>query len=408
MPVYEYKAIDLKGKAHSGIINAESAPSARQKLRAARKFPVSINETIDSTASAQAGTPSLPSLFARVKPLELAIMTRQLAILLGAGFPLVTALDTLIPQTKSHIFKKILAQVKDSIVEGQSFAQALDQYPGTFSQLYVNMVRAGESSGALELILDRLADISEKKVALSNRIKTTLAYPIFMSVFGALVLFLLLAFIVPSITSIFEDMNQVLPLPTRLLISTSDLLKEYWWIILLGIAALIFSLRAVKKTARGMFLTDKLMLALPVTGTMLRKLAVARFSRTLGSLLENGVSMMPSLETVKNIVGNIHIANAVKAATKEVEKGQGLGDSLAASNAFPSLSIQMIQVGEQSGNLENMLVKIADIYENEVETQLLRITSLLEPTMIVLMGSIVGFIVISICLPIFEMNQLIK
>ncbi len=408
MPVYEYKAIDLKGKAHSGIINAESAPSARQKLRAARKFPVSINETIDSTASAQTGTPSLPSLFARVKPLELAIMTRQLAILLGAGFPLVTALDTLIPQTKSHIFKKILAQVKDSIVEGQSFAQALDQYPGTFSQLYVNMVRAGESSGALELILDRLADISEKKVALSNRIKTTLAYPIFMSVFGALVLFLLLAFIVPSITSIFEDMNQVLPLPTRLLISTSDLLKEYWWIILLGIAALIFSLRAVKKTARGMFLTDKLMLALPVTGTMLRKLAVARFSRTLGSLLENGVSMMPSLETVKNIVGNIHIANAVKAATKEVEKGQGLGDSLAASNAFPSLSIQMIQVGEQSGNLENMLVKIADIYENEVETQLLRITSLLEPTMIVLMGSIVGFIVISICLPIFEMNQLIK
>jgi len=408
MPVFEYKALDLKGKTHSGIIDAESAPAARQKLRASKKYPVSVREAIDSADSSDSGKPSLTGLFFRVKPLEIAIMTRQLSTLLGAGFPLVTALDTLLPQTRSQTFKKALAQVKDSVIEGQSFARALEQYPGIFSPLFINMVRAGESSGTLEIILERLADISEKQVALSDRIKTTLAYPVFMSFFGTLVLFLLLAFIVPSITSIFEDMNQVLPLPTRLLISTSDLLKKYWWIIFIGIAGLVLSLRTVKKTARGKFLTDKIMLTLPVIGTMLRKLAVARFARTLGSLLENGVSMMPALETVKNIVGNIHIANAVEAATREVEKGQGLGDSLAASYAFPGLSIQMIQVGEQSGNLETMLVKVADIFENEVESQLLRITSLLEPTMIVLMGSVVGFIVISICLPIFEMNQLIK
>ena len=222
MPVYEYKALDLKGKTHSGIIDAESAPSARQKLRVSKKFPVSINEATDAVSSGKTGTPAVSGIFSRVKPAEIAVMTRQLATLLGAGFPLVSALDLLIPQTKSPVFKKILAQVKDAIVEGQSFAQALDQYPGTFSPLYINMIRAGESSGTLEIILERLAEISEKQVALNDRIKTTLAYPLFVSFFGAIVLIILLMFVVPSITSIFEDMNQTLPLPTRLLISTSS------------------------------------------------------------------------------------------------------------------------------------------------------------------------------------------
>ncbi len=408
MPVYEFKALDDRGKSVSGIIDAESALSARQKLRASKKYPVSVSETTNSTDSANPAKPSLTGLLSRVKPLEIAIMTRQLATLLGAGFPLVTALDTILPQTRSQTFKRALAQVKDAVVEGQSFARALEQYPGIFSPLYINMVRAGESSGTLEVILERLAEIAEKQVALSNRIKTTLAYPVFMSFFGALVLFLLLAFIVPSITSIFEDMNQVLPLPTRLLITTSELLKAYWWLALIGGTVLFLVLRMLKKTTRGQIFTDKVALVLPVAGTMFKKLAVARFARTLGSLLENGVSMMPALETVKNITGNVHIASAVDTATLEVEKGQSLGDSLAASSAFPGLSIQMIQVGEQSGNLEPMLAKIADIFENEVEAQLLRMTSLLEPAMIVLMGGIVGFIVISVCLPIFEMNQLIR
>ena len=408
MPVFEYKALDLNGKSLSGIINAESAPAARQKLRTAKKYPVSVQEASDSTGTAAPGQPSLDTLFTRVKPIAIATMTRQLATLLGAGFPLVTALDTLIPQTGSPALKKALARVKDAVVEGQSFARALGLYPGIFSSLFVNMVRAGEASGTLEIILDQLADISEKQVALANRIKTTLAYPIFMSIFGALVLFLLLTFIVPSITAIFDDMNQVLPLPTRLLIATSDFLQIYWWLILAIVAALFLSLRLLTRTTRGQSVADKTRLVLPVAGAMVRKLAVARFARTLGSLLANGVSMMPALETVQGITGNIHIAAAVRNAAAEVEKGQSLGNALAASGAFPELAIQMLQVGEQSGHLESMLVKIADIFENEVEAQLLRITSLLEPAMIVLMGGIVGFIVISVCLPIFEMNQLIR
>jgi general secretion pathway protein F len=407
MPVYEYKALDFNGKSQSGIIDAESAPAARKKLRTLKKYPISVREAIDSADTTATG-PALALLFARVKPIEIATMTRQLATLLGAGFPLVTAMDALIPQTRSPVFKKTLARVKDAVVKGQSFAQALAQYPGIFSPLFINMVRAGESSGTLEIILDRLADINEKQVALTNRIKTTLVYPVFMSFFGALVLFLLLTFIVPSITGIFADMNQTLPLPTRLLISTSSLLKTHWWLLLLFVAALLFAGRLIKNTAGGQQVADKLALSMPVTGAMLRKLTVARFARTLGSLLENGVSMMPALATVSGITGNVHVAEAINAAAREVERGQNLGDSLAASKVFPGLSIQIIQIGEQSGNLESMLVKVADIFENEVESQLLRMTSLIEPVLIVLMGTIVGFIVIAICLPIFEMNQLIR
>ena len=336
------------------------------------------------------------------------MMTRQLATLVGAGFPLVSALDALVPQTKSHGFQKTLAQIKNLIVEGNSFARALSNYPGQFSALYVNMVRAGETSGTLEIVLERLADITEKQQALKNRIQTALAYPIFMLVIGTAVLFILLIYIVPSITSIFADMNQVLPTPTRILILLSDFLKSYWWSVFILMAAAAVFLHRVKKTTKGRYWIDKTMLLLPGIGILVKKLAVARFARTLGSLLENGVSMLIALDIVKNIAGNKLISDSVETAAIEVGKGQGLGVALAGSGIFPQLSIQMIQVGEQSGQLETMLTKISDVFENEVEITIMRLTSYLEPVMILVMGSIVAFIVLSICLPIFEMNQLIR
>jgi general secretion pathway protein F len=408
MPVFEYTALDARGKTTSGIIDAEGAQVARQKLRTSGIFPVSIKETYEATPKKEARNFSLTRRFSRVKPVEVAMMTRQLATLIGAGFPLVSALDALVPQTKSHGFKKIMAQIKDLIVEGNSFAQALSKYPTTFSSLYINMVRAGESSGTLEIVLDRLADITEKQQALMNRIQTALAYPIFMLIFGTLVLFILLIYIVPSFTSIFADMNQVLPTPTRLLIFLGEFFKSYWWGIFVIIGTLWFLFNRTKKTDKGRYWIDKTILALPLTGTPARKLAVARFSRTLGSLLENGVSMLIALDIVKNIAGNILISEAVETAAIEVGKGQGLGAALSAREIFPQLSIQMIQVGEQSGQLENMLTKISDVFENEVETSILRMTSYLEPVMILVMGLCVLFIVLSICLPIFEMNQLIR
>lgn len=336
------------------------------------------------------------------------MMTRQLATLLGAGLPLVPAIAALTSQTRSQSFKKMLAKIKDSIVEGNSFARSLSLFPGTFSALYINMVTAGETSGALEIVLERLADITEKQQALKNRIRSAMAYPILMSLIGVLVLFLLLTFIVPNITSIFTDMNQTLPAPTLFLIRISDIFKIYWWIILIGIAAAVLILRRINKTVKGGYVFDKIKLQLPRLGLLTKKLAVARFSRTLGSLLENGVSMLPALGIVKNIVGNALIADAIEDASKEVSKGKGLGSALAESKIFPDLSIQMIQVGEQSGKLEEMLNKVADVFESEVEGSIMTMTSLLEPVMILMMAVIVGFIVLSICLPIFEMSQLVR
>ena len=408
MPVYEYSALNINGKNTSGVVDAESALAARQKLRASKIFPVSIKEASATTAEKEFKTFSLLRFFSRsIKSSEISMMTRHLATLVGAGFPLVSAIDTLIPQTRSHVFKKTLANIKDSIIEGKSFADGLSLYPGIFSAIYINMVRSGETSGTLEIVLERLADIAEKQQALRSQIRSALLYPALMLFVGAVVLFFLLAYIVPSITSIFSDMNQILPAPTRFLIAFSDFFKHYWWGMFIIILVVIFAARSIKKTSKGSYFLDKSLLSFPLVGTLARKLAVARFSRTLGSLLENGVPMLHALEIVKNIVGNIIISDAVEVAAKEVEGGQGLGMVLAESKVFPNLFTQMVLVGEQSGELEKMLKKAADVYENEIEISVMNITAMLEPVMILIMGIIVAFIVISICLPIFEMNQLV-
>jgi general secretion pathway protein F len=407
MPVFEYSALDLKGKTVSGIIDADSAFSARQKLRASKIFPVTVQEVRDTTSKSSSQQRFWQNPFARVKPAEISMITRQLATLVGAGFPLVPALDTLIPQIRSQIFQKMVARIKDAILEGSSFAAALSHYPSTFPSFYTNMIRAGESSGSLEIVLDRLADITEKQQALKNRIKSAMTYPILMGIIGIVVLAFLLTVIVPSITSIFSDMNQILPTPTRWLIWISELFQAYWWLLLIFFIVLIISYQMIKRTPKGRSIIDKTILYLPLFGQLAKKVAIARFARTLGSLLENGVSMLPALEIVQNIVGNTTIANLIETTAVDVGKGKGLGVALQSGKIFPSLPIQMIIVGEQTGELENMLTKVADVYENEVETTLMSLTSLLEPLMILLMGLAVGFIVLAICLPIFEMNQLI-
>ena len=407
MPVFEYKALDVKGKTTSGIIDSDSAVAARQKLRSGGIFPVSVMKVDDTPTKKESGTYRLWRPLRRVRAYEVSIMTRQLSTLVGAGFPLVSAIDALIPNTKSQVLKKYLARIKDSIVEGNSFARALSLYPGIFPPLYINMVRAGETSGTLEIVLERLAEITEKQQALKNKIQSALVYPILMLFIGSGVLFFLLVYIVPSITSIFADMNQVLPAPTRLLIAISNIFKSYWWVILIIISAAALAIQRAKKTKKGRYLFDKILLSMPGLSLLTKKLAITRFSRTLGSLLENGVSMLPALEIAKNTADNVLISENVEEASEEVGKGQALATALAAKNIFPHLSIQMIQVGEQSGKLEEMLNKVADVFENEVETTVMRMTTMLEPLMILVMGVIVGFIVLSICLPIFEMNQLV-
>jgi len=407
MPVYDYTAIDLKGKKTSGIIDAESAMAARQKLRSSKFYPVAINEVRDTGEKISDRALPVGRIFNRIKPSDIAIMTRQLATLVVAGLPLVSAMDTVISQTRSNKFKKILSQVKDAIVEGKSFSEALSPYPYLFSSLYSNMIHAGETSGTLEIVLDRLADIAEKQLALKSRIRSAMTYPIFMSVLGAVILIVLLTYIVPSITTIFSDMNQVLPAPTRILITISDFLKSSWWIILLIIIGAAFGFHRFIHQPKGRMWFDRFTLHLPGIGELAKKLSVIRVTRTLGSLLENGVAMLPALDIVKNVAGNRLISDAIEKGADEVEKGQGLGKALSEGRIFPDLPLQMIQVGEQSGQLEAMLNKVADIFEGEVESSIMNITTLLQPIMLIIMGGIVLFIVLSILLPIFEMNQLI-
>jgi len=408
MPVFKYTALDLKGKTTAGIIDADSSLVASQKLRQSDIYPVSIHEVKKNTPPKKAVYSAFTQRFSKIKSSEIAMMTRQLATLVNAGFQLVAAMDSLLGQTKSAAFKTVLARIKDSIVEGNSFAAALSQHPNLFSTLYLNMVRAGESSGTLEIVLERLADTTEKQQALKRRIQTALAYPLLMSALGILVLFFLMTVIVPTITGIFEDMNQVLPGPTRFLISISSVFKVWWWVFLIALIVMVFVGRGLKKTIKGRYFWDKTKLVLPGVRTITTKLAVARFARTLGSLLENGVTMLTALDIVKNISNNVLIADVIEKAVKSVGQGQSVAVALNDGQIFPDLFIQMVQVGEQSGELEEMLAKIADVFENEAESTIMSITSLLEPLMILVMGVVVGFIVLSICLPIFEMNQLVR
>ena len=409
MPVYDYTALDAKGKSISGIIDADGAAAARQKIRSAGNYPIDLREVKDGvTERSERPSLSLARFFTHIRPAEVTMMTRQLATLIGAGFPLVSALETLMAQTHSPGLKKTVAGIKDALVEGSSFANALGKYPSVYSPIYINMVRAGETSGTLEIVLERLADITEKQEALKNRMITAMIYPLLILLISMLILGFLLYYVTPKIMTMFTDMRQELPLPTQILIGISDLFKSYGWLLALIFIAALVALARLRKSIKGRQWLDKTVLKFPIAGSLTRKLAATRFARTLGSLLDNGVSMMPSLAIVKNIVGNVELAQVVENASVEVGKGQSLGKALGAGQAFPPLAIQMIQVGEQSGNLEEMLGKVADIFEKDVETTVMRLTALLEPIMVLVMAGIVLFIVLSICLPIFEMNQLIK
>jgi len=409
MPVYEYRALDIRGKNLKGIIDAESVFAARQRLRETNIFPVDLKETsIEEKNKVPTGR-SISDLFNRVGLQEVSVMTRQLATLLGASLPLVPSLTALISQTTNPRLKKTLAQIKEDVNEGNSFAWSISHYPGIFSTFYINMVRAGEASGTLDIVLERLADFNESQQALRGKIKAALAYPMFMFLIGSIVLFFLTTFIVPKITGIFSEMHQTLPGITILLISISGFLKSFWPVIVLIIIGSFIGLRYMfTKTLRGQYLWSKIKLKMPLFGSLTHKMAVARFSRTLGTLLESGVPMLTALSIVKNIVNNRLIADSIAEASRDVEEGQNLSATLSRSRLFPPIITQMISAGEQSGTLEKMLYKVSDSLETEVESNITMMTSMLEPVMILTMGLLVGFIVISILLPIFEMNQLIR
>jgi len=405
MPVYEYRALDKKGKKNKGIIDAESEVQARLKLRSSGQFPVSISESRGRSVADRRG--SSIHLFSRVKPEDVSVMTRQLATLMGAGIPLVQALTSLVDQTGNVLFKKIIAEIKEQVNEGSSLTNALEEHPKLFSSIYINMVRAGEASGSLDVVLDKLADFSEKQEALRGKLRAALVYPIFMAFIGTGILFVLITYIVPNITQVFDEMDKVLPLPTLFLIGLSDFLKNYWWLACIVLCLIVFGVKRFVETSYGHRLLDFMKLKAPVLGPVAQKIIFARFASTLASLLGSGVELIAAMTIMRAIVNNVHIAEVIDEAMLQIRKGKNMSDSLALSPWFPPMFVQMIAIGEQSGELEGMLGKVAKAYEREVETAVMGMTSLIEPIMIVAMGAAVGFVVLSILLPIFEMNQMV-
>jgi general secretion pathway protein F len=409
MPIYEYMGLDQSGRKVKGSIDAGNVVAARQKLREGNIYPVELGEAEVKKQADGRTLSGRTSLFGKVRFSDLSIMTRQLATLLGAGLPLVPSLATLVSQTNHPQLKKTLAKIKEEVNEGKSLTAGMSLFPQIFSPFYVNMVKAGEASGTMNLVLQRLADFTESQQALRTKIRTALAYPLIMFFVGASVLLFLVTFVVPNITKVFEEMHQTLPGITILLISVSGFLKSFWWLLILALCFFLLIARyAINNTDGGQYFLDKIKLKAPLIGRLNQKIAVARFSRTLGTLLQSGVPLLTSLEIVGNVVNNRLMADAIRQAAKDVEEGQSLSVPLSKNGFFPPIATEMIAIGEQSGNMETMLHRIADAFETEAAANVMTLTSLMEPMMILLMGFLVGFIVISVLLPIFEMNQLVR
>lgn len=411
MPVYAYKGLSQDGRAVSGIIDADTPKGARLKLRGSGIFPTDLTEEQRQkpreTAEARSGL-SLARYLERISPQELALLTRQLSTLVGAGLPLVDCLSALIEQVESARIKRTLSHIREQVTEGTSLADALKAHPRIFTDLYVNMVRAGEASGALDLVLLRLADYTENYAALRDKVRSALTYPILMAIVGSSILFFLLSYVVPKVTKIFSENKAALPLMTTVLLAISGFLQEYWWLVVGAIIAVVLSIRVSTRTPAGRLRYDRYVLSIPYFGKLLKKVALARFARTLSTLLTSGITLMQALDIVKNVVNNTVLSKAIEEARSSIREGQSIAPPLKKSGLFPAMLIHMIAVGEKSGELEQMLSKAADAYDAEVSSAVTALTSILEPVMILIGGAVVLFIVLAILLPIFELNQLVR
>jgi len=359
-------------------------------------------------------------IFRRISTKDICMLARQLATLLRAGLPLVPALSAIVEQlqdvpkrrivrlgTQKHPLAEIMQQVADRVNAGSTLADALRKHPGVFSSLFVNMVAAGEESGTLEEILLRLAEMLEKRVHLASKVKSAVAYPAMMTVVAAGVVVFLLSFVVPSITQIFLEMNRALPWPTRLLIATSALIKTYFMLIAVVLFTACLGIGAWLRTKDGRLIADSFKLKLPLFGNLFLKLEIVRLTRTLGILLASGIPILRALEIAKGVIKNSFLAGALTAVKDSISKGDAIANAIRKTGLFPPIVFHVIATAQVSGNVEDGLINIADMYEGEVESTAKMLTSLLEPAILVVMGAVVGFIVLAILLPIFEINQIL-
>jgi general secretion pathway protein F len=405
VPVFAYKGVTAAGKSKRGHVDAESSRVATARLR---RDGIFLTELVESRAQSIAprlggARPRLRSL-QRIPPLDLALATRQGATLIGASIPLVDSLRSLTEQVENARLKSVLGQVRDRVNQGASFADALAQ-AGSFPDLYVGMVRAGEASGALDVVMERLADYLESQVRLRNKVSSILIYPAVMFCFALVVVGILVTVVLPQITELLVSLKQPLPFYTRWIIALSHFARDWWWALGLGAAGAIAGLRTAISTQRGKAAYDRIRLRMPVVGRVVRLLAIARFSRTLATLLAGGLPIVRALDVAKHVANNTVLGEAIDRARESITEGASVAQPLRASGEFPPLVTHMIEVGERSGELEGMLAKVADTYEEQVETAVSRLTALLEPFLILIMVGIVVVIILATLVPLLQVTS---
>ncbi len=406
MPVFQYKALTAAGKAVQGIREADSPKTLRTTLRREGVFLTEVVGEQQAKAQQAREVNVRRWVVGRVSAEDLAVVTRQLAVLVHAGIPLVEALTALVEQADKEKLKRVLGDVKQRVNEGASLADALATHPRVFGELYVNMIRAGEHSGALEIVLVRLADFTESQARLRSKILGTMAYPALMMIIGSGVLAVLFTVVIPKVMKIFEDTKATLPWTTQVLIAFTTFVSRWWWAMLVVLTLAVWGFLRWKRTPAGKARWHRFVLTVPIFGRLVRVVAIGRFARTLSTLLKSGVPLLTAMDIVRNVVGNVRLAEVIEQARDAIREGQSIAAPLKRSGEFPPLVHHMIAVGERSGALEEMLANVATAYEAQVDTTITALTSLLEPLMIVMMGAVVGFIVFSVLMPILQINTI--
>lgn len=405
MSTYQYTARSRDGKSQSGSLEADNRQSVLSKIREMGLVPVSINE---QGASARATPAAKPKRGGRkVKSEDMILFARSLSTMVNAGLPLIQGIDILCEQTENPNFKSTLTTVAHDIEGGLTFSESLAKHPRAFSDLFCSMIRAGEASGSLDVIMVRLAEYLESTEELRREIKSAMTYPVVALVVVIMIASGLLLFIVPQFQDIFTSLGGELPAPTLMLIFASDMLRERFLVVVAGCVAIYFAVKWYISQPFGRYQWDGLMLHLPVFGSLFRKVAVSRFARTLSTLTQSGVPVLAALEIVERTTGNEVIGKVVHESQESIKAGATIAEPLGHGNVFPPMVIRMIEVGERTGALDIMLSKIADFYDQQVETAVRGLTSMIEPLLIVLLGIIVGGMVIALFMPIFQMSQIV-
>lgn len=412
--LYYYRALNSKGDQVSDIVDAPNESAARQKIRRSGLYVVSISDKSEEVKSGgnirlkKFADSIIERLNRSTAKKQVGLFSRQLATLLKAGMPLMTALTDIIEQIDNKTFRGVIIDVKQKIEEGYSFSNALLNHRDLFSELYINMIRVGENLGSLDEVIARLAEMEEKNNLLKNRIRAALWYPAFMLTFSFIIVIFLMVNIIPTISEIFTEQNRDLPLPTKIVIGMSNFLSTFWFIIPLLAILLYYLYRRYVSTPEGRRKVDEILMKLPLVSRLYNKIIVYRFTFNLGVLLSNKVDLLKSFEIVKKIVNNVVVEEKIESASKKVQEGASISQSLKKHDFLPKLVIGMIAAGEASDKIDEMLLNIGNVYENEIDMVVTSLTGMIEPLIIIMMGVIIGVIVLSVMMPIMEMNLMVQ